>query len=473
LFYKELALLVWCADKRGEIGVINNDINFPKRGFDMHNDFTLYWRTVPSGGKVVYYYAYDDEGKRHGGFTTGETNKTAARNKCNRLLREGKLIPDGGAKMTFAEYAEGWWEWETCKYLKKRRKRHNITRSYADNNKKMMRNRLVPYFGKMPLAKITPDEIENWIDSMADEGYQNTYTNTIFGTLKTMMIEAVARKAIGSDPTANMERLVNDRREIKIISRKEFEALFAHDWKGVWENDRIVCLANKLAALTGMRASEVLGLKGEYLFADHVYLCKQYDEYGYRDTKTKEKRNIPLAREFIVELEELKAMNGDGFLFSLDGGVEPVRRRTMYDGFHQALIRIGLTDDGIAERRLHLHAWRHFCNTELQLAGVPVAKVQSVIRHKSNRMTELYSHFDPNEFSDVRKAQEDLLHPPKKAASKKAGASGKQQTGKAATEPGGSGARQPLKLVKPARGKPGSAMLSLPDAKAGRGRKQA
>ncbi|GHU13618.1 hypothetical protein FACS1894161_3760 [Spirochaetia bacterium] len=59
----------------------------------MHNDFTLFKRKVPSGEKVVYYYAYDDEGKRHGPWTTGETGLTAARNVCNRLNREGKLLP--------------------------------------------------------------------------------------------------------------------------------------------------------------------------------------------------------------------------------------------------------------------------------------------------------------------------------------------------------------------------------------------
>jgi len=59
----------------------------------MHNDFTLLRRKVPSGKKVVYYYAYDDEGQRLGPWTTGQVSKTAARNYCNRLNREGKLIP--------------------------------------------------------------------------------------------------------------------------------------------------------------------------------------------------------------------------------------------------------------------------------------------------------------------------------------------------------------------------------------------
>ena len=73
----------------------------------MHNDFTLFARKVPSGKTVIYYYAYDDEGKRLGPWTTGHENKTAARNYCNRLNREGRLLPQPKEIPTLAEYAAG------------------------------------------------------------------------------------------------------------------------------------------------------------------------------------------------------------------------------------------------------------------------------------------------------------------------------------------------------------------------------
>jgi hypothetical protein len=160
---------------------------------------------------VVYYYAYDENGKRQMGRSTGETSMTAARVKCKRLLKESSLIPNRGYMPTFAEYAQGWWEWETCAYRKKRRKRHNLTMAYADNNKKNVKNHPAPYFGDMPLNKITKDEIENWFDCLIEKEYQNTSINGYFGTLKTMMIEAVSRKIITANPTANMEKLMNDR----------------------------------------------------------------------------------------------------------------------------------------------------------------------------------------------------------------------------------------------------------------------
>jgi integrase len=90
----------------------------------------------------------------------------------------------------------------------------------------------------------------------------------------------------------------------------------------------------------------------------------------------------------IHDLEELKRMNGDGFVFSLDGRATPVCRKTMYQDYHRALGNIGMSDDEISERHLHLHAWRHFFNTELLKGGLSIPQAQAITEHKSNRMTE-------------------------------------------------------------------------------------
>jgi IS1 family transposase len=112
----------------------------------MHNEFTVFSRVVPSGKKVMYYHAYDENGKRVGPWTTGETSRTAARNYCVRLVREKRLIPNRSGIPIFAEYAKDWWDWEKCPYLKEGRKRFTLTRSYADSNRKLLRLQLMPYF---------------------------------------------------------------------------------------------------------------------------------------------------------------------------------------------------------------------------------------------------------------------------------------------------------------------------------------
>jgi integrase len=410
LYYKDLALLVRYAGNSGKLVLSAMLSVFQKSGFlTMHNDFTLFKRTVPSGEKVVYYYAYTDDGKRRGPWTTGETSLTVARNYCNRLNREGKLLPGPKGTLTFAEYAQGFWDWETSLYLKDRKKRYNLTKSYADKNGKVVDHTLVPYFGNMRLDRISAEEVDLWFDYLLDEDYRHTTINGYYGTLKTMIKYAAKKKLIPFDPLTDFERLANDRKNLEIITPEEFKALFVRDWKTVWDNDLVVCTANKLAALTGMRCSEVLGFTGEYVFDGNLFLNAQFDEYGYRETKTKIKHHIPLADELVADLRELMNVNGQGFLFSLDGGATPVNRKTMYNGFMRALKNIGMTGEQISQRGLNLHAWRHFCNTELQKAGLSIQQVQAVTGHRSTRMTEWYTHFDPSQFGEVPKVQADLL----------------------------------------------------------------
>jgi hypothetical protein len=65
---------------------------------------------------VYYYQCYDKDGKRICGHSTGQRTKTAARIYCMELYRKGKLIPEN-KPVSFAEFATGWWNLKTCKYL--------------------------------------------------------------------------------------------------------------------------------------------------------------------------------------------------------------------------------------------------------------------------------------------------------------------------------------------------------------------
>jgi integrase len=323
----------------------------------MHNNFTLYFRKVPSGKRLFYYYAYDDEGRRLGPWATGQATKTGARNYCNGLIRQGKLLPDDKEMPIFEDYAKTFWDWDNSPYLKERRKRRKLTQSYVDKCKKVITNALIPYFGKMRLDKITGEEIDTWLDYMIAEKYQNSTTNGYYKTLQTMMKWAAKKRYIDRDPFLDVEQLLNEKKDKKIITPDEFKALFVEDWKTVWGNDFLLCTANKIAALTGMRCCEVLGLRGEYVYDDHIFLCGQYDEYGYRETKTKIKHHIPLTGAIVADLRKLKKENGEGYVFSLDGGITPVNRKYIYNGLNTALKNIGLTDAVIKKHGLNIHAW--------------------------------------------------------------------------------------------------------------------
>ena len=376
----------------------------------MKNEFTLYFRKVPSGKRVYYYYAYDD-GQRLGPWSTGQDTKTAAKNYCCGLIRTGKLLRSNKEIPTFADYASGFWDWDNSPYLKERKKRRHLTQSYTDSAKKVVAHSITPFFGKMRLDKITSEVIEKWIDCLLEEGKKNVTINGYFGTLKTMIKWAVMKRIIDRDPFLEIQKLVKEPKEKKLVTHDEFKAMFVNDWKSVWDNDLLMCTAHKLAALTGMRCSEVLGLKGGYVFDDHLHLCAQFDDYGYRETKTKTKHLVPLPAELVKDLRKLININKDGFIFSEDGGEKPVTRRRLYLSLQRAFGKIGLCEDEQKKRGLNIHAWRHFCNTELLRGGLSVKKVQAVTGHKTEGMTDNYTHFDALEFAEVYKIQKMLLTP--------------------------------------------------------------
>jgi integrase len=84
----------------------------------------------------------------------------------------------------------------------------------------------------------------------------------VFGTLYTMMAWAAEQEIIKVNPCARVKKLKNDRKKIEVITVGEVQKLFPKNWKTVWGDKEIGYIANKLASLTGMRAGEILALRG-------------------------------------------------------------------------------------------------------------------------------------------------------------------------------------------------------------------
>jgi integrase len=375
--------------------------------------------------------------------STGEETKTVAVKKCNALMREGKLLPKAQARIpTFAEYAQGWWEPETCLYLKKRLARRPLSADYAEQSKRFMQQFLVPYFGKMRLDRITDEDIDTWLVNFVDREQRRhckiitgdkkpslvpkklkpSYANVVFGILRLMLKQAVKRHIIPYNPADNVEKLVEEQKQVEILTMAEFRELVKPKPKALPQEPEddldkwafcleLARMANFLAACTGMRIGEVLGLRGECVFADFIRVQGQYGKHGYGPTKTRSARSIPLTAQIMNGLRKLAEVNGNGYLFSSDGGAKPISRYYFNKYLTSALASIGIDEGEKKKRNLTPHAWRHFLNTNLRASGVADAKVQSITGHKSQSMTDRYTHFYSEEFNEVRNIQETLLLP--------------------------------------------------------------
>jgi integrase len=371
-------------------------------------NFTLFPRKMPSGRIVFYFQCYDENGVRQNGRSTGCSKKTEANAYCMRLYREGALVPRKRT-MTFEEYAEGWWDIKTCKYLEWRQLSDPLSEGTIYMNRANTENYLKGFFGKTRLGDITRDTVKEWLLDMSRKKLSAATANTALKTLRVMLDEAVNRGMLTGNPAKEVKELKAEGPERVILTRKELEKLFPDDWGRVWD-DEVIYRAHRLGAGTGMRISELRGLRGEYVFKDYIYVCGQYTRHGYRrQTKTKRNRNIPIPAAMWRELEGLIRVNGAGFVFSEDGGKEPVTMERINRGYEKALERIGISHEERLERNLSFHAWRHFFNTELRMNDVADAKVQAVTGHESEKERERYTHFDTREFGEVREVQRKLL----------------------------------------------------------------
>jgi len=379
--------------------------------------FTLYPRKLKTV-TVFYYQCYDNNGKRICGHSTGQRTKTAAKMYCMELYRAGKLIPEKKPP-SFEEFSDGWWNIKTCKYLERRQIQNPLAPSTIDHYKTNLELHIKPFFGNMRLNAISADIVENWILDLSRKGYNNSSINIQIATLKIMMKEAARIKLISSNPMEKIRKLIAHNKEVQILKNEEVQKLFPAEWVKIWDSYDTY-IFNKLAACTGMRLSEIIGLQISNFHDDHIHVCAQYSQkYGIRPLKTKDSRNIPITSALHDELLPLIKYREQEFLFTETGGREPISRNRIYRETSAAFEKIGIGREERRERGLVVHHWRHFLNTALLMANVSTLKVQKVTGHKSMSMTRHYAHFDSREFSEVLDVQNNLLRGKKKEEGKK------------------------------------------------------
>jgi integrase len=396
-------------------------------------NFTVFKRTLASGNTVYYYQCYDERGKRQAARSTGMTKKTEANAYCMALFRVGKLLVKPRVT-TFAEYAAGWWDKKTCRYVQWRELHDPMSVATIDIYRSSLDKHLKEYFGKYRLNEISPEAIEEWFSVMVGKGLKPATVNKTYQTLRTMLGEAVNRKLIKENPTATVKELKEEEApERVILTAEEAAKLFPADWQSVWDS-LVVFRAHQLAARTGLRIGELRGLRGIDVFDDYIFIRGQYTYHGYSDkTKTKKNRNIPITAEIRRDLDELVSLNGDGYVFSEDGGATPVTANRLNKLFGKALERIKIDGAEKKRRNLSFHSWRHFFNTMLRMSDVADSKVQLVTGHLTLKMTDHYTHFDTRQFTEVRDVQTKLLTSSKDKKTKRK-IHGRKRTARAGAE---------------------------------------
>ncbi len=362
------------------------------------NDFSLYAGPKNKAGKPVFYYRLRDEsGKRLSGKSTGQTSRSTARRYLLSLIESGRIGPQ--SSQTFAAYAKDWWKPGKCRYLAMAQNNGTpIGLHHAAVQRSYLKTHIIPYFVQMRLSSIRVQHIEEWRLRLYQKVAPATAAN-IFSCLRTMMNEAERLEMITRNPMRSVKPpRVTVRRRV-ILGAEELKELFRPKH---WKNS-ITFAVNIFAALTGARLGECLALRGTDVHDGYVVIQHSLGRLdGMKSTKTGVVREVPLPRIAQRILRRLTDRNGDGFLFSGDGGHKPLYNRTVTGALRDALQSMGITPEEIKQRGLTFHGWRHFYNTILLNHGVPIHIAQQLVGHRTDTSTNRYSAHQAGEVEFVR-----------------------------------------------------------------------
>lgn len=353
--------------------------------------FTLYKRRSKKNVVVWYYRCYSPDGERTCGRSTGQTSKTLARHFCQDLIAAGVLWT--GKAITFRQFAEHFFDDNSQWMLEK-----NIsgTCMFSVNTissyRRILKNYLLPYFGKYKIIDIKPSLIKKFRIDMSGDGLKNRTINNYVSVLGSILKVAVADGLISIDPMTSISALPEmDSKKVDAFTRDEIISMFNKEWKKT--ECKIFALTG---ALTGMRICEILSIRKENLFENYIDLKDQVINHKLQPLKTKVSRYVPIPNQLYPLL---KSLIKEDFCF------------THIDDYYRLhfINDCGVSD--MSEKGLRFHSLRHFVNTDMLVHNIPENKVRAVLGHSEGKgtMTDRYTNWRPEMFPEVYQWQTELM----------------------------------------------------------------
>lgn len=366
-------------------------------------EWNVWPRTMPSGLVVWYVYTYDAANKRRPK-STGKLTKTAAEAWVQQEIARGTLLT--GASMTFARWAENWWIYDKCPYIRYVQARGGqIGKKYAYNRRNVLVNHLLPAFGTMRLDDIGPHKIEAWIDKSIADGASPDIINQALQCLKTMLGEAVRVEQLRDNRAAAVRPLRVRRPEKGILTIEETRTLFdPANYARLWRENNIHYTLSIVAASTGLRVGEILALTVDCIYPTYISLSgswnPQYKTVVESSQQKDHSRRVPIPARAHDCLQALSDIVGEGFIFIGDEDT-PITTTAIRSFFYSVLSRAGIDHK---KRNITFHSWRHWFNAIMR-GRVDDVLLRRVTGHKSEAMTDHYDHVTEQALEAVRDAQ--------------------------------------------------------------------
>ena len=255
------------------------------------------------GRQWVLYYWDDDfvdgEGrrkrKRHvlGPATMGQREAEKIRDEFLRPLNQGLVTIQSATK--FADYVESVYKPVVLPTMAK---------STRDRAMSVYENHLLPAFGPMCLRDITPLTVQRYVSGLADSKLSQESKDKIRDVFSSILRSAVRYRLLVTNPAVGVRLPApkNGKRSKPYITQETFSRL-------------LVLMAEPYATMvfvavyTGLRVSELIGLKWRNVHADSITVEQRCCRGDWGAPKSEASNaTIPVNRVVTERIERLKVM---------------------------------------------------------------------------------------------------------------------------------------------------------------------
>lgn len=292
-------------------------------------------------------------------------------------LRAGGWIDPDAGKVPFGAYAATWVD-----------ERH-ISATTADLYRSLLRNHLVPTFGIVAVADITPASVRAWRTARLQSGVGMSTVAKAYALLRAVLATAVDDELIRKNPCRIKGASTAPTPERPTATVAEVYAVA----DAIQPRYRALVL---LAAFSGLRWGELLGLRRRDLDLDAgtLRVRRNVAELHNGNRQIKEPKSaagkrtvaIPsvIKADLLAHLAAWAEPGADGRVFIGAKGATP-RRNHFNKLWRNACDRAGI-------KGLHFHDLRHTGNTLAAATGASTRELMTRMGHSSARAALIYQH---------------------------------------------------------------------------------
>lgn len=315
---------------------------------------------------------------------------------------------------TLRQYAKPFFIWGQCPHATRLiNEGKNITKRYLHTHR-LLYNKYIEHtsLASQCIKNIKRADILDFRESLKQTNLSFGSINNIMTCLGDIFREAKYREDIEKNPMDDIGCLHSKERETGIFTLEELKKLFFSKPLSIW-SDYTGYTCFLIAALTGMRKSEILALRWENinLEQNYIYVCE-----AWKDSKTElgtpkwgRTRYVSIPQflhDKLVWYQDYFPIDGssDLVICSLDG--HRFSGTWWDDQFQHALKKAEIHANG---RWLKPHSFRHTLNSILRAKGENPEVIRAALGWGSEAIQDNYTHWKPELVQSQGKIVDELM----------------------------------------------------------------